>query len=131
VAVETWFPGEPERISGTLQLGDNPSLQLSDNHGGCLMASGDMVAKPFPLPADERHADWIGVGLITSEKVVLQANPKVDLKKSRPFIVEFDSVAILERRPGWMRVMYLGGGDKPASGWVTDAAVAASPGAPR
>ena len=51
--ITSWFPSEPDRIEGSLKLGDNPTLQLQENHGGCLMSSGDMVQEPYPLLLDQ------------------------------------------------------------------------------
>lgn len=125
--VRTWFPGEPERIAGTLRFGEEPSLQLAENHGGCPMTSGDMVVTPSPLPLDELHAEWIGTGLVTPDKLVLQNNPAMDPARKRPFLVAFDAVAVLERRRDWVRVVYLDGVGKPASGWVPADTLVTSP----
>jgi hypothetical protein len=70
--VTTWFPGEPERIGGTLLLGKDAGLQLEENHGGCLMTSGDMKAAPYTLSLDEPREDWIGAGLVTAKRAVLR-----------------------------------------------------------
>lgn len=41
--VETWYPGEPERIAGRLDFTrGGAALTLSENHGGCLMTTGSM-----------------------------------------------------------------------------------------
>lgn len=79
-----------------------------------------MVATPSPLPLDELHAEWIGTGLVTADKAVLQTNPAMDPVRKRLFLVAFDAVALLERRKGWVRVVFLDSDGKPASGWVPD-----------
>ena len=125
-SVTTWFPNEAERIRGTLRLGTGPSLQLEENHGGCLMTSGDMVDAPYGLFLDEPQANWIGTGLVTVERTVLFPEPVETAGRKRPYLVEFDPVAVLERRPGWTRVEYIDGSPKPATGWVRDGDVALS-----
>lgn len=124
--VETWFPGEAERISGILDLGTVPSLKLTENHGGCAMTSGDMTAEPYPLAAGERHADWIGAGLVTAPKAVLRREPRDDPKRTRPYLVELDAFAVLEQRDGWVRVAFVGSDGPSATGWLRSDEVAAS-----
>lgn len=125
-SVTTWFPGEAERIGGTLRLGADPSLQIEENPGGCLMTSGDMVDAPYGLIFDEPHANWIGTGLVTAERAILFPEPIEAAARRRPYLVAFDPVAVLERRPGWTRVEYIDGSTKPAAGWVRDGDVALS-----
>ena len=125
-AVETWFPGETDRISGVLDLGAVPRIKLTENHGGGLMTSGDMTAEPFPLDAGERHADWVGAGLVTAPKAVLRQEPRDDLKRTRPYLVELDAFAVLEQRDGWVRVSFGGTDGPPASGWLRADEVAMS-----
>lgn len=124
--VATWLPGEPERIPGTLILGTNPSLQVDENHGGCLMTTGDMKDASYGLSFDEPRVGWIGAGLVTAKRAVLQAKPKPRSRKTRPYLVEFDAIAVLEQRPGWVRVEYLGSEGRPIRGWLQDSEVAAS-----
>lgn len=124
--VTTWFPDEAERIRGTLRLGRDPSLQLDENPGGCLMTSGDMKDAPYGLIFDETHANWIGMGLVTRERAILYPEPVEATGRKRPYLVEFDPVAVVKRRPGWTRVEYLDGAAKPATGWVRDGDVALS-----
>lgn len=124
--VETWFPNEAERISGVLDLGAVPSLKLTENHGGCLMTSGDMTAEPYPLGAEDRHPEWIGAGMVTAPKAVLRPEPKDDPKRTRPYLVELDAFAILEQRDGWVRVAFVGTDGPPTTGWLRSEEVAAS-----
>jgi hypothetical protein len=124
--VTTWFPGEPERIGGTLRLGTDAGLQLEENHGGCLMTSGDMKAAPYTLSLDEPREDWIGAGLVTAKRAVLRRKLDERSRQTRPYLVEFDAIAILERRPGWVRAEYLGAERGTVSGWLRDSEVAVS-----
>lgn len=124
--VVTWFPGEAERIAGKLDLGAEPSLQLDENHGGCLMASGDMRDAPYDLLLDEQRANWIGAGLVTAERAILHPSPTDAPGRKRPYLVRFDPVAVLARRPGWIHVEYLESADGPVTGWLREAEVALS-----
>lgn len=124
--VVTWFPGERVRIAGTLRLGKDPSLQLDENHGGCLMTSGDMKDKPFTLDLDEPRVDWVGAGLVTAKRAILRDEPDTRSRQKRPYLVEFDAIAVLEKRPGWVQAEYLGSGSRPITGWLRDSEVAAS-----
>jgi hypothetical protein len=129
--VTTWFPGEPERIGGTLRLGKDADLKLEENHGGCLMTSGDMKAAPYTLSLDEPREDWIGAGLVTAKRAVLRGKLDEESRQTRPYLVEFDAIAILERRPGWVRAEYLGAERDAVSGWLRDSEVAVSAAAVR
>lgn len=126
VDVGTWFPGEAERIAGVLDLGTVPSLKLAENHGGCLMTSGDMTTEPYRLGADERHPDWIDVGLVIAAKAILRPEPRDDPKRKRPYLVEFDAVAVLEQRAGWVRVTFVATDGPPTTGWLRGDEVATS-----
>jgi hypothetical protein len=116
--VETWFPVEPARIPGKLDLGPEPSLELAENHGGCLMTSGDMATEPYRLPEDERHPEWIGVGLVTAPRAVLRREATDDPDRTRPYLVAFDAFAVLEQRVGWVRVAFRKADGAAATGWL-------------
>jgi hypothetical protein len=112
--VRTWYPGEAP-IKGSLQInGTDVSLMMQENHGGCMMTSGDMVDQPFTTDLVTAGKGWTGVALVTSARAVLRKAPGAVAKA--PYIVDGDAVGILERRPGWLRVAYLG--EKTVTGWV-------------
>jgi len=125
-SVQTWFPADKQRISGTLELGSNPSLKLTENHPGCEMTSGDMVSERYSLMLDTRHDEWIGVGIVTEKKAVLRKESSDAGRKRSPYLVKFDAFAVLERKPGWVRVQYLGENDD-VTGWVRDQEVSTAP----
>ena len=124
--VETWFPAESERIRGTLQLGEQASLQLEDNHGGCMMTTGDTKNAPYELSLGERHSGWIGAGLVIANRAILYPSPISVPGRKRPYLVKFDAVAVLARRSGWIHVEYLEADGKPITGWLRDDAVGLS-----
>ncbi|WP_182422388.1 hypothetical protein [Aureimonas sp. ME7] len=124
--VVTWFPGKAERIGGELHLGAEPSLRLAENHGGCLMTTGDMKGAPYDLLLDERREDWIGAGLVAAERAILHPSPTNAPGRSRPYLVRFDPVAVLAQRPGWIHVEYLEATDRPVTGWLREADVVLS-----
>lgn len=118
--VRTWYPGE-EPIKGNLSVnGADVSLMLKENHGGCLNTSGDMVDKPFTTDLVTAGKGWTGVALVTAKRAVLRATPGAAARA--PYIVEGDAVGILERRPGWLRIAYLG--ERTVTGWVRASEVA-------
>jgi len=69
---------------------------------------------------------WIGAGLVTAAKAVLRREPRDDPNRTRPYLVEFDAFAVLERRDGWARVAFVGADGPAATGWLRDDEVATS-----
>lgn len=124
--VITWVPGDPERIAGELRLGAKPSLQLEENHGGCLMETGDMMDAQYDLLLDERRDDRIGAGLVTAERAILHPSPADAHGRKRPYLVRFDPVAVLARRPCWIHVEYLEAADGRVNGWLRETDVSLS-----
>ncbi|RIY01428.1 hypothetical protein D3218_08725 [Aureimonas flava] len=124
--VDTWVPGEVDRIGGELRLGAEPTLRLEENHGGCLMTTGDMRDAPYDLLLDEPRADWIGAGLVTAERAILRPSPSDAPGSRRPYLVRFDPVAVLARRPGWIHVEYLEAAGGRVTGWLREADVTLS-----
>ncbi len=90
------------------------------------MTSGDMKAAPYTLVLDEPRAEWIGAGLVTAERAVLRGKPDGRSRLTRPYLTKFDAIAILERRPGWVRAQYLGANRGTVSGWLRESEVAVS-----
>ncbi|MCP1547277.1 MULTISPECIES: hypothetical protein [Methylorubrum] len=128
--VETWFPGEPERIRGNLAFTpEGAALTLAEDHGGCPMTTGSMTAKPYTLlrEADEPAQGWRGVALVTARRARFRPEPGPAPERGA-YLVRHDPVAILERRDGWVRALYRRGA-KPITGWLPEAdlALAAAP----
>jgi len=128
-AVETWYPGEAERISGTLTFtADGAALNLLADHGGCTMTTGSMVGSPYtlegePPDAGEDVGRWQGVALVTARRAALRPEPGPTPRRG-PYLVEADAVTILERRGDWVRAAYRGG-KAPVIGWLRAADIAA------
>ncbi|BAU92000.1 hypothetical protein MPPM_3395 [Methylorubrum populi] len=129
--IETWFPGEPERIRGSLAVTpEGAALTLAEDHGGCPMTTGSMVGKPYALireageEAGEPVQAWRGVALVTAKRTVFRPAPGPAPKRG-PYLVEHDPVVILERRDGWVQALYRGGA-KPLAGWLPEADLAAA-----
>ncbi|MEH3147715.1 MAG: hypothetical protein PGN34_20760 [Methylobacterium frigidaeris] len=120
--VETWYPGEAERISGTLAFTtDGAALTLAEDHGGCPMTTGSMVGQPHALlreapQAGEEGETWRDAALVTARRARLRPGPGPAPGRG-PYLVENDPVAVLERRDGWVRVLYRGG-RTPVAGWL-------------
>jgi len=118
--VRTWHPGE-QPIKGSLAFsGNQASLMLQENHGGCLNTSGDMVDQPFKADLAKPAKGWIGVALVTARRAVLRPSPGAAGKV--PYVVDGDAVGVLERRAGWLRVAYAG--EKTVTGWLRAGEVA-------
>jgi hypothetical protein len=115
--VEAWLPDDPERISGTLQTtASDAVLRLDENPPGCAMAA-NMTGEGQRWPLDEARPDWIGAGLVIVDRAVLYPEPAADAARRRPYLIEWDAVAVLERRDGWAHVEFVDA-DTPARGWL-------------
>ncbi len=115
--VEAWLPDDPARIPGTLRMeGPDVRVRLDENPPGCAMVS-NMIGEGQRWRLEEARPDWIGVGLVTAERTVLHRSPAEEAGRERPYLVEWDAVAVLERREDWVHVEYVES-DTPARGWV-------------
>ena len=122
--LSTWTPGEGAAVPGTLTLtpSGTPSgatLQLREDQPGCGMAAGDMVRSPMALHRDRAGEDWTEVRMVAARRAVLHAAPRPD-GRTAPYLVEYDAVAVIAARPGWIRVRYLGN-EAPVTGWLREA----------
>lgn len=119
-SVTTWYPGDPERIGGTLRFTpDGAALQLAAEPPGCGMAVGDMVREPYEERFDGGRPDWLDLGFVTAERAVLASRPNATPPRGKPYLVRFDPVAVVEWRGGWARVEFLGG-ETRTTGWLRD-----------
>ena len=129
-AVTTWYPGETERITGAFTFTtEGAELALAEDHGGCPMATGSMVGKPYALlkgapEAGSEPESWQGVGLVTARRAIFRPEPGPAPRRGS-YLVENDPVAVLERREGWVRALYQGG-KTPFVGWLPAADLAAA-----
>ena len=115
--VVTWVPGDPETIAGELKFeGGRVSLSLKDNPPGCAMTGDDMAREPFSDEQSNHGDGWIGVGMVSAKRAVVQPTPAASARR-KPYLIQYDPVTILERQPGWVRVIYRGGGT-PITGWL-------------
>ncbi|MBP0494561.1 hypothetical protein [Roseomonas indoligenes] len=120
--VETWYPGE-DPIPGNLSFeGAQASLVLRENHGGCLMTTGDMVGQPYRAGLDRAGDGWIGVALVTARRAAFRPAPGAPAPRT-PYVVEDDPVAVLERRGEWVRARYVAG-ERAVEGWLRAAELA-------
>ncbi|MCR0985225.1 SH3 domain-containing protein [Roseomonas populi] len=120
--VQTWYPGE-EPIPGNLSFeGGKASLMLRENHGGCLMTTGDMVREPYRAGLDRPGEGWIGVGLVTARRAAFRPSPGAPAPRT-PYVVEGNAVAVLERQGEWVRARYVAG-QRPVTGWLRAAELA-------
>ena len=116
-AIETWTPGDDDIVPGQLAVADGSArLRLQQDQDGCGMAAGDMVRSDYTLTRSQVGPGWLGVGIVKARRAVLHASPAVDTRQV-PYLVGFDAVAVLARRPGWVQVRYLGSG-QPVTGWL-------------
>ena len=115
--VTTWTPGEDDVIPGRLTVAPGgASLRLQQNQDGCGMAIGDMAHADFTFTRlQESGRDWVGVGMVKDKRAVLHAGPNDDARRV-PYLVAYDAVAVLSRRPGWVQVRYYG--EKQVTGWL-------------
>ncbi|WP_144638308.1 DUF2141 domain-containing protein [Bordetella genomosp. 13] len=109
-------PGETLHGTFTVQ-GDAVALQLDENGDGCAMTSGDMVKEPYVLDRDSQRPAWQSVALVSADKAVMQKGPARDAQRRKPYLVQGDPVAVLQRQGDWLRVEYEGEG-KPVTGWM-------------
>ncbi|KQP04863.1 hypothetical protein ASF28_18710 [Methylobacterium sp. Leaf99] len=88
------------------------------------MTTGTMVGTPYALSRSEGAAptDWIGVGLVTAKRTAFRPEPGPAPARA-PYLIQFDHVAVLERRDAWVRVRYRGE-KAPVIGWLPAADLA-------
>jgi hypothetical protein len=115
--IATWAPGDKGVIHGELTLGgDDATLQLETEQPGCDVEGDEMVDVPDTLSASVDDEHWIGVGMVSVDRAYLRRRPGASTRHC-PYLINFDPVVILHRRPGWAEVTYLGG-ETPITGWV-------------
>jgi hypothetical protein len=115
--IDTWTPGDKERIAGELVFkGDEAMLKLMENQDGCGMTSGDMVHEYYKATRSQEGKGWIGVGMVSAKRAAFRPAPKARAPR-KPYIVAYDPVVILECKGDWLRASYLGG-DRPITGWL-------------
>ncbi|MHB2263868.1 hypothetical protein [Aliihoeflea sp. PC F10.4] len=112
-----WLPDDPQRIAGTLTRdGADIHVRLDENPPGCGMVS-NMTGDGQRWWLEEARPDWIAVGIVTTERAILHSEPTEDTERERPYLVEWDVVAVLEQRGDWARVEYVQS-DPLARGWI-------------
>lgn len=125
-AVETWFPGESERIPGELVFNsEGIALKLREDHGGCPMTTGSMAEQPYAMQRDEEGTGWAGVALVTAKRTSFRSAPGAPAPRA-PYVVSFDPLVVLERQSDWVRVSYRGA-TKPITGWLPTSDLALVP----
>lgn len=118
-AVSSWTPGDESVIRGEITLAPPEArLRLEAEQPGCGMAAGSMTQADYVMHRDGPGTGWIGVGMVGAERAVLRGTPGRSTQRT-PYLVRYNAVAILERKPGWAKVRYLDG-SKPATGWLQE-----------
>ena len=117
--ITSWTQGEKTVIKGELTLVPREArLRLESSQPGCAMAAGPMVQEDYVMRRDSPGPDWIGVGMVGSERATLQSAPGQHLRRT-PYLVRYDAVAVLQRQPGWAKVRFYNG-NKPVTGWLRE-----------
>lgn len=115
--ITTWTPGETATIPGSIDFTDaDAALKLKDNQDGCANTSGDMVDEAMTLDRSGEGQGWIGTGLIGAKKAVLGTAPAAPTR-TKPYLVQYDPVALLDRQGDWVKIAYVAG-EQPITGWV-------------
>lgn len=127
--VQTWYPGE-ETIPGNLSFeSGQASLMLRENHGGCVMTSGDMTQQPYRSVSNRPGQGWTDVALVKAERAAFRPSPGAPAPRT-PYVVEGDPVVVLEQRGSWVRARYVAG-SRAVTGWLAASELElASAGAP-
>ncbi|HTJ63937.1 MAG TPA: hypothetical protein VL899_09010 [Alphaproteobacteria bacterium] len=121
-SIVSWVPGDTATIPGELKFaGGQALLSLKENQAGCATTGDDMTGDPFTETLSTRADHWIGVGMVSARRAVLQPMPAASPRR-KPYLVQYDPVVILERKPGWVRVVY--DGEKPVTGWLAQSDLA-------
>jgi hypothetical protein len=115
--LQAWLPDDPGRIPGTLSMeGADIRVRLAENPSGCAMVS-NMTVEGQRWWMKEARPDWVGVGLVTVDRAFLHSEPVDNAGREKSYLIEWDVVAVLERRAGWMHVEYIES-DSSARGWI-------------
>ena len=118
------MPGGSAAIPGELAFdGNEASLTLRSKQPGCVTVGDDMTGDPHRQSASAHDAHWIGVGMVSVERAVLRPGPGASGHRT-PYVVRYDPVVILERKPGSVRVTDRA--KTPVIGWLRQSDLAAS-----
>jgi hypothetical protein len=114
--IKVSWPGE-DVMSGTITHGVGIKLNLEDQPNG--YAAVDFVSVGYQA-TNTAIKNWIGIGLIKSEKSYLYKLPTIE--KTRIYMVKEDVVKIVEKAQGWSRVEYNPPSNpgKVFTGWIID-----------
>lgn len=119
--VTTYFPKTPkETIAGTLLVkgAKTVAVSLEENHGGCWNVENFAIqAAPATFSLEKAHA-WKSVRVVKGKAYFHDAPDKA--KKRKAYVVEGDGVGVLETKPGWAKVEYLGAKGKVVAGWIAE-----------
>ncbi|MDR2874746.1 MAG: hypothetical protein LBV44_02295 [Methylobacillus sp.] len=104
--ISTRAPGAAKPISGTLDFkGSDALIRLRENQDGCAAVVADMTDEPLIISRDHEGKDWLDVALIGAKKVVLGDAP-APAKRAKPYLIQYDPVAIIARQGEWVKVRY-------------------------
>lgn len=88
------FLNDPVRISGTLRVeGTELHVQLEENPPGCAMVA-NMTGEGQTWRLEEPRPDWVGVGLATSKRTIIQPGPSEEVDREKPYLVEWDDTRV-------------------------------------
>lgn len=112
--VTTW---SDEKVDGLVNNQLNSLyLELASEHPGCMGTSASEALYGVNLSLLEKK-NWIGLGIITEDKVYLNAVSN-DLTPSKVYIVKDDVFSILELKDDYTFIEYINDDDKSFKGWI-------------
>lgn len=114
--IKAGWPGD-DLLSGSITYENGIKLRLEDQPNG--YAAVDFVGAGYKS-ANTSIKNWIGIGVVKSEKSYLFKQPAIE--KTKIYLVSEDVVKVVERMQGWSHIEY----NPPAkpgkvfTGWIKD-----------
>ncbi len=113
--IKTYYPGEEDKIAGTLFCKNTVefSLLLNDDHGGCWNVQTFKDEPVSFILIDQEN--WLAIKIIKSNKVYFYDDTNEN-KKGKAYVLKGDCVKVLSKSCNWLKVVYEG--EKTIIGWI-------------
>jgi hypothetical protein len=113
--VKTW--SDTSKIDGVIDnQPDSLFMEVSDDHPGCSSVGASQAKYGLNFSLLEKKP-WIGLGIITENKVYLNKTP-IAGTESKVYIVKDDVFSVVEVKDGYTSIEYINDDNKSFTGWI-------------